>query len=142
LVQGLLALDSLAQGARAGNSALSDRRRPRSPHGAGYPESLHALDWLNFYLAALLAGVGPFISVYLTDRGWVAESIGLVLTASGIAGLLTQVPAGELIDRVKSKRAVVGAATAAFISVVLVYCLRPDLPSVFPLLLSRVWPEA
>src|SRR5262249_12287993 len=93
--------------------------------------SLHALDWLNFFLAALLMGFGPFVAVYLTDRGWVAENIGLVLTASGLAGLLTQVPAGELIDIVRAKRAVVGMGTAAVILVVLTLRLRPDFPAVF-----------
>lgn len=95
------------------------------------PESLHALDWLNFFLAALLMGFGPFVTVYLAGRGWAPEDIGLVLTASGLAGLLTQVPAGELIDRVKSKRALVGTGVAAVILVVLTYRLRPDFPSVF-----------
>jgi MFS family permease len=94
-------------------------------------ESLQALDWLNFCLAALMTGFGPFVTVYLADRGWAPEDIGLVLTASGLAGLLTQVPAGELIDRVKSKRALVGTATTAVILVVLTYRLWPDFASVF-----------
>ena len=94
-------------------------------------ESLHALDWLNFFLAALLMGFGPFVTVYLADRGWVPEEIGLVLTASGLAGLLTQVPAGELIDTVKSKRALVGTGIAAIILVVLIFRLRPDFPPIF-----------
>jgi MFS family permease len=94
-------------------------------------ESLQALDWLNFCLAALMTGFGPFVTVYLADRGWAPEDIGLVLTASGLAGLLSQVPAGELIDRVKSKRALVGTATTAVILVVLTYRLWSDFASVF-----------
>ena len=94
-------------------------------------ESLHALDWLNFFLAALLMGYGPFVAVYLADRGWVAENIGLVLTASGLAGLFTQVPAGELIDTVRAKRAIVGTGAAAVILVVLTLRLWPDFPAVF-----------
>jgi MFS family permease len=95
------------------------------------PESLHALDWLNFFLAALLMGFGPFAAVKLADSGWVPADIGLVLTASGLAGLLTQIPAGELIDSIKSKRILVGAGTAAIILGVLIFGLRPDFPSVF-----------
>ena len=53
------------------------------------------------------------------------------MTASRLAGLLTQVPGGELIDAVKAKRAVVGMATAAVILVILVYRLLPDFPAVF-----------
>jgi MFS family permease len=94
-------------------------------------ESLHALDWLSFFLAALLMGFGPFAAVNLADRGWVPANIGLVLTASGLAGLLTQVPAGELIDMVKSKRTVVGTGTAAATLAMLTFGLRPDVPSVF-----------
>ena len=80
-----------------------------------HAESLHALDWLNFSLAALLMGFGPFVAVKLADRGWVPANIRLVLTASGVAGLLTQVPAGELIDMSRSKRLLVGIATTAII---------------------------
>src|SRR6202044_2284778 len=82
-------------------------------------ESLRALDWLNFFLAALLMGLGPFVAVKLADYGWMPASIGLVLTASGFAGLLTQIPAGELIDIVKSKRTLVGAAAVAIALVIL-----------------------
>jgi hypothetical protein len=54
-------------------------------------ESLKALDWLNFFLAALLMGFGPFIAVHLVENGWAPESIGAVLTISGLAGLTTEV---------------------------------------------------
>jgi MFS family permease len=94
-------------------------------------ESLRALDWLNFFLAALLVGFGPFIASSLSDRGWSPANIGLVLTVSGLAGLLTQVPAGELIDMAKSKRTLVGTGTAAVILALLIFGLRPDFPSVF-----------
>jgi hypothetical protein len=81
---------------------------------AGLPvESLKALDWLNFFLAALLTGFGPFVAVHLAENGWAPASIGAILTISGLTGLMTQVPAGELIDVIGSKRALVGAAAAA-----------------------------
>ena len=76
-------------------------------------------------------GFGPFVAVKLADRGWVPANIGLVLTASGLAGLLTQVPAGELIDISRSKRLLVGMATTTIISGILIFGLRPDFPSVF-----------
>jgi MFS family permease len=117
---------------RRGPWAATGRRPPVRSLGVqdvGPPlESLRALDWLNFFVAALLIGVGPFVVVKLADRGWVPANIGLVLTASGLAGLLTQIPAGELIDRVKSKRTLVGAGTAAITLAVLTFGLRPDFP--------------
>jgi MFS family permease len=94
-------------------------------------ESLRALDWLNFFLAALLMGLGPFLASSLSDRGWTPANIGFVLTISGFAGLLTQVPAGELIDMAKSKRTLIGTGTAAVTLALLIFGLRSDFPSIF-----------
>src|SRR5262249_62151892 len=69
--------------------------------------SLHGLDALNFFLAAILAGFGPYVAVYLADEKWSQEKIGFVLSASALAGLLSQVPGGELLDAIRSKRAIV-----------------------------------
>jgi MFS family permease len=93
-------------------------------------DSLKALDWLNFFLAALLTGFGPFIAVHLAENGWAPASIGAVLTISGLAGLTTQVPAGELIDIIASKRALVGVASAAAALALTIFGLRSDFPSV------------
>jgi MFS family permease len=92
--------------------------------------SQHALDRVNFFLAALLMGFGPFVSVHLANRGWTPEGIGLVLTVSGLAGLVAQIPAGELIDMARSKRALIGAGTAAAALALLLFGLRSDFPSV------------
>jgi MFS family permease len=93
--------------------------------------SLRALDWLNFFLAALLMGLGPFLASSLSDRGWAPSNIGFLLTVSGFAGLLTQVPAGELIDMAKSKRALIGTGTVAVTLALLIFGLRSDFPSIF-----------
>jgi MFS family permease len=71
------------------------------------PASLHALDGVNFFLAGLLAGFGPYVAVYLADQKWTQEKIGFVLSAAALAGLLSQVPGGELLDIVRSKRVIV-----------------------------------
>jgi MFS family permease len=106
----------------------------QAANAAGTPpavESLRALDWLNLLLAALLMGFGPFVGLHLADQGWMPANIGLILTVSGLAGLVTQVPAGELIDMVKSKRVLVGTAVAAVTLAVSTLGLRPDFSSVF-----------
>jgi MFS family permease len=90
--------------------------KPGPPH-----ESLHALDWLNFFLAALLVGFGPFIAVHFAEQGWAPARIGVILTISGLAGLVTQVPAGELVDIVQSKRALLGVGAAAAILALLIF---------------------
>src|SRR6266404_26481 len=80
--------------------------------------SLNGLDGINFFNAAMLAGFGPYVAVYLAEQKWTQENIGFVLTASGLAGLLALMPGGELLDTVRSKRALValGASTIAAIS--------------------------
>src|ERR1700722_3205582 len=93
--------------------------------------SLHAFDWVNFFLAALMMGFGPFITVHLAVHGWKPENIGYVLTAGSIAGLITQVPAGALIDIVRSRRGLLGLAAGAATLALLIYGLRPDFPFVF-----------
>lgn len=93
-------------------------------------QSLRALDWLNFLLAALLMGFGPFVGLRLAGEGWMPESVGVVLTVGALAGLLTQIPAGELIDIARSKRVLVGVGVAAVASGVLLLALRPEFVSV------------
>jgi MFS family permease len=94
-------------------------------------DGLRALDRLNFFLAALLSGFGPFVPIYLTDRGWSPEQIGFVLTSGGVAALATQIPAGELLDITQSKRTLVGVGSAAVAFGAAVFALWPELPSIF-----------
>jgi MFS family permease len=77
------------------------------------PRTLRGLDWLNFFLADVQTGVGPFVAIYLAGYHWNEERVGLALTVGGIAGILMQTPAGELVDRLRSKRALIGAGIAA-----------------------------
>ena len=65
---------------------------------------LAALEALNFFMADMQAGIGPFLGVFLQMRGWSAGSIGLVMTLGGIAGTLMTAPAGALIDASSRKR--------------------------------------
>ncbi|KRP63661.1 MFS transporter [Pseudomonas orientalis] len=70
-----------------------------------------SLDGLNFFLADVRDGLGPYLAIYLLAvHQWEPASIGVVMTLAGIAGLITQGPAGALIDRTRSKRAVIALA--------------------------------
>lgn len=70
-----------------------------------------SLDWLNFFLADVRDGLGPYLAIYLLAvHKWEPASIGLVMSLTGISALLTQTPAGALIDRTTAKRAVVVVA--------------------------------
>jgi MFS family permease len=79
----------------------------------GASSSLHGLDWLNFLLADVQTGVGPFLAIYLAGYGWNEERVGLALTVGGIAGILAQTPAGALVDRIHHKRTLIAVGIGA-----------------------------
>jgi MFS family permease len=62
------------------------------------------LEFLNFFMADMQAGVGPFLGVFLLSYGWQSGPIGSVMTIGGIAGMLMTAPAGALIDASHRKR--------------------------------------
>ena len=75
--------------------------------------TLRGLDWFNFFLADVRTGIGPFVAIYLAGYGWNEQRVGIALTVGGIAGILTQTPAGALVDRLRSKRALIAAGIVA-----------------------------
>ncbi|MBS9727094.1 MFS transporter, partial [Pseudomonas stutzeri] len=69
------------------------------------------LDGLNFFLADVRDGLGPYLAVYLLAvHHWQPASIGAVMTVSAVVALLTQTPAGALMDRIAAKRAALALA--------------------------------
>ena len=99
--------------------------------------SLGGLDGVNFFLAGILAGFGPYLAAYLADQKWTQENIGFVLTASGVAGLLSQLPGGELLDTVRSKRAVVVAGVVVVAISAIIIAFQPSFPLVFAALMLQ-----
>jgi len=94
--------------------------------------SHRSLDWFSFFLADIQAGFGPFVAIYLTAHSWTQLDIGLVLTASGLVALAGQLPAGALVDAVRSARLVAGLALLAICASALTMALWP----MFPVVLS------
>lgn len=90
--------------------------------------SLCALDALNFFLADVRDGLGPYLAIYLSLHEWQAGTIGIAMSVMGIATVVAQTPAGAFIDVTHHKRmAVIFAAMAvAFGAVAVVQ--RPTLP--------------
>jgi predicted MFS family arabinose efflux permease len=88
--------------------------------------TLLGLDWLNFLLADVQTGVGPFLAIYLAGYKWDEERVGLALMVGGIAGILTQTPAGALVDFLRSKRGLVGVAVTALAAGALLIALFPS----------------
>ncbi|HEV7443189.1 MAG TPA: MFS transporter [Steroidobacteraceae bacterium] len=67
--------------------------------------SLRSLEWLNFFLADVQTGLGPFLAAYLASSGWNPGSVGYALTFAGLVAVAMQTPAGAVIDAVHRKRA-------------------------------------
>ncbi|MBO1021954.1 MFS transporter [Methylobacterium sp. SD274] len=92
----------------------ADQTRVRAPS----QRTLRGLDALNFFLADVRDGLGPYLAIYLIavrgpDQGWDETTTGMIMTIAGIAGLIAQTPAGALIDRTNHKRAIVIAGALA-----------------------------
>ncbi|SAL22218.1 major facilitator transporter [Caballeronia udeis] len=77
--------------------------------------SLRALDWLNFFVANVQTGFGPFIASYLAANKWTQGEIGLMLSVGTISAMASQLPAGALVDALRNKK---GAAAAAIIAII------------------------
>jgi predicted MFS family arabinose efflux permease len=105
------------------------------PRNGPSRRTLRGLDWLNFLLADVRTGVGPFLAIYLAAYQWNEERVGLALTVGGIAGILTQTPAGALVDFLRCKRALVGAGVAALAVGAIVIAL---FPAFWPLMGAQV----
>ena len=71
---------------------------------------LHGLNWLFFFAADLQTGFGPFVAVYLTSHSWTQAELGLALGVASASAILAQVPAGMLVDALRSKAAAAAAA--------------------------------
>jgi MFS family permease len=76
-------------------------------------KSLWALDGLNFFLADVRDGMGPFLGTFLREHHhWDAGRVGIALAASQIGTVLAQTPLGALVDRIRRKRLAVAIAAA------------------------------
>jgi MFS family permease len=70
--------------------------------------SLRGLDGINFLMADVRDGVGPYLSVFLKgSQHWQAGDIGMAMAVSSIAAAICQIPAGILVDSLKIKRSLI-----------------------------------
>jgi MFS family permease len=94
-----------------------------------------ALDLVNFFVADVQTGFGPFVAVYLTAHKWTQVEIGFALTLGTVTSLISQLPAGALVDAVRDKRI---AASAALIGVITAALLLAMLPDRLPVLVAQM----
>jgi len=65
------------------------------------------LQALNFFMADMQAGIGPFLGIFLLAHGWKSGPIGSVMTIGGVAGMIMTAPAGAMVDSTTHKRSYV-----------------------------------
>ncbi|GBQ81658.1 major facilitator superfamily transporter [Gluconacetobacter johannae DSM 13595] len=88
--------------------------------------SQRGLDWLNFFVANLQAAFGSFIAVYLTGAHWTQGQIGFALSIGSITAMVSQVPAGIMVDRLRDKHRVAFLSILAVIFSCLLLALFPQ----------------
>lgn len=88
--------------------------------------SLQALCLVNFFLADVRDGLGPFLGIFLTEHQWGADNIGWVMTAGGVAGLVATLPAGLLTDMTRYKRGILLAGSLVITLATLLLWYFPD----------------
>ena len=89
------------------------------------------LDWLNFFLADVRGGLGPYVGVFLlTQANWDQATIGAVLTVSGLIGITLHTPIGALIDATHYKRGLIIVGTCALAVSALAIAWSPTFPVV------------
>lgn len=87
--------------------------------------SWRGLRAFNFFAASLQTGYGPFLPVYLTRAGWSQGQVGLALSVGSIAGVVSQVPAGLLIDQIPQRRLACAVALGALALGMLILAAYP-----------------
>jgi MFS family permease len=90
-----------------------------------------AVHSLNFFVAAMQTGFGPFMSVWLVSQGWSLTDVGVALSIGTVAGLVGQLPGGGLVDRMHRKRPIAAIAIAVVAVSALMIALTPSIPAVW-----------
>jgi MFS family permease len=109
-----------ATGAGGGTQVSAGERR------AGF-----GLDLLNLWVANIQTGFGPFVAVYLTSQGWTQTAIGLALSLGTLTAMVSQLPAGALVDAIRSKGRVAAFSIATFAASALLFAIWPVSLSVY-----------
>jgi MFS family permease len=94
----------VVSGATAARAGQADRDQPSA-------RSLRGLDGINFLMADVRDGVGPYLSVFLKGaEHWDSGAIGVAMAASTAAAAACQIPAGLLVDATRLKRLLVAGS--------------------------------
>jgi MFS family permease len=87
--------------------------------------SIQALNGVNFFMADVRDGLGPYLGVFLQEKNWTPSQIGVVMTIGGLAGMVATTPLGALVDRVRAKRFMMVVAALGTVGASLVILFVP-----------------
>ncbi|MCU1241637.1 MAG: arabinose efflux permease family protein [Candidatus Acidoferrum typicum] len=93
--------------------------------------SVRFLQWLNFFLADVQTGLGPFVAAYLVSSGWNPGSVGFALTFGGLVTVAMQTPAGAAIDATRRKRFLLITSLGVLVCGAILLIQRPSVASVY-----------
>src|ERR1700729_4050137 len=109
-------------GAEATSNDHDTKRNSESSRASGddadcHPSarSVRALGGLNFFLADVQTGLGPFLAAYLAAGGGTPEHVGYALPFGGLVTVALQTPAGAAIDAIRRKRLLLAGALVVLV---------------------------
>ena len=112
---------------RAARRAGAAHRRSERSDGNACALKQASLDWLNFFLADVKDGLGPFLAIYLlSSQHWDPGKIGVVMMIAGVATVAARTPFGALIDWTRWKRGLMVTAAVAVAVGALAMSLFPN----------------
>ncbi|PZT47625.1 MFS transporter [Helicobacter valdiviensis] len=76
--------------------------------------STQALLWLNFFIADVRDGLGPYLGVFLKEHNFKEGQIGFIATIATLCALVFGMPLGILVDSTKKKKQFI------FLSIILI----------------------
>jgi MFS family permease len=91
----------------------------------GSPGASRGLDWFNLFVANIQTGFGPFIAIYLSSQRWTQTSIGVALAIGTVSSMVSQVPAGALVDAIPNKTRVAAFSVLVFTLSALMFAVYP-----------------
>jgi MFS family permease len=103
----------------------------KSLRGSISKQSRQGPDWMNFFLADVQTGFGAFVAFYLADLGGSKDHVGLALTVGTLAGVISQIPGGALVDAQRWKRGLAAIGIGMICASALILALIPSFALVF-----------
>ncbi|HLW25288.1 MAG TPA: MFS transporter [Steroidobacteraceae bacterium] len=98
--------------------------RSRESHSSN-AAAARGLDWFNMFVANIQTGFGPFIAVYLSGQSWTQTAIGVALSIGTVSSMVSQVPAGALVDAIASKTRVAAFSVLVFTASAMMFAIYP-----------------